>query len=241
MAVRAAGHGDRRRQRKRRRQNRARAARRTARPGARFSGRADARYARLSGGVRRVLARFSLGAYQRSRLWIEYLGGGRGSATERAVDVYGLVYRTGFWYAVAYCHLREDLRVFRLDRVRRFACWTRLSPRRRSSTRSITCSTRLRPFPAYWAGRSAVQGDAGTGRAARHARSVGMLEAAPGGVLLHCYADGLEWMARFLIGTGLKFTVHRPARTARQAARDRPLNFAHGEEGPDVCKLLNWN
>ena len=36
-----------------------------------------------------VLARFSLGAYQRSRLWIEYWGGSRGSATERAVDVYG--------------------------------------------------------------------------------------------------------------------------------------------------------
>src|SRR5712692_5635346 len=37
--------------------------------------------------------------------------------TERNVDLYGLVYRASFWYAVGYCHLREDLRVFRLDRV----------------------------------------------------------------------------------------------------------------------------
>src|SRR2546421_12795898 len=40
-----------------------------------------------------------------------------GEETERSVDLYGLVYRAGYWYAVGYCHLREDLRVFRLDRV----------------------------------------------------------------------------------------------------------------------------
>src|SRR5438067_10750936 len=37
--------------------------------------------------------------------------------TERTVDLYGLVYRSGFWYGVGYCHLREGLRVFRLDSV----------------------------------------------------------------------------------------------------------------------------
>src|SRR5207302_5307522 len=37
--------------------------------------------------------------------------------TQRTVELYGLVCRSGFWYAVGYCHLREGVRVFRLDRV----------------------------------------------------------------------------------------------------------------------------
>src|SRR5690606_13267120 len=31
---------------------------------------------------------------------------------------YGVVYHEGYWYAAGYCHLRDDLRTFRLDRVR---------------------------------------------------------------------------------------------------------------------------
>src|SRR5262249_33187680 len=37
--------------------------------------------------------------------------------SEREADIYGLVYRGGYWYSVGYCHLRQDLRVFRLDRI----------------------------------------------------------------------------------------------------------------------------
>src|ERR1051326_7037648 len=41
----------------------------------------------------------------------------QGEETERQFDPYGLVYRAGRWYAAGYCHLRDGLRVFRLDRV----------------------------------------------------------------------------------------------------------------------------
>jgi predicted DNA-binding transcriptional regulator YafY len=146
-----------------------------------------------------VLARFSLGAYQR----------GRGSKTERAVDVYGLVYRTGFWYAVAYCHLREGLRVFRLDRVRRIRV---LEEQFASPPEFDVLDYLLGSFasiPGYW--DVEVLFKAKLEQVEHHvSRSVGTLEVVPGGVLLHCYADGLEWMARFLIGTSLKFTVQQP-------------------------------
>jgi hypothetical protein len=42
--------------------------------------------------------------------------------TEREVDVYGLVWRGNAWYAVRYCHLRCDLRSFRLDRALGVEC-----------------------------------------------------------------------------------------------------------------------
>jgi predicted DNA-binding transcriptional regulator YafY len=37
--------------------------------------------------------------------------------TVRVIDPYGVVNHQGRWYAVAYCHLREGMRVFRLDRA----------------------------------------------------------------------------------------------------------------------------
>lgn len=40
-----------------------------------------------------------------------------GEVSLRDVDPYGLVFRTGYWYVSGYCHLRQDLRSFRLDRV----------------------------------------------------------------------------------------------------------------------------
>jgi len=40
-----------------------------------------------------------------------------GAATSREFDVYGLVFRTGRWYVVGHCHLRQGLRTLRLDRV----------------------------------------------------------------------------------------------------------------------------
>jgi predicted DNA-binding transcriptional regulator YafY len=37
--------------------------------------------------------------------------------TERTVRPYGLVFTRGHWFLVAFCQMREDLRVFRLDRI----------------------------------------------------------------------------------------------------------------------------
>jgi len=38
-------------------------------------------------------------------------------ATDRAVDPYALSLRWGNWYLIGYCHLREELRTFRIDRI----------------------------------------------------------------------------------------------------------------------------
>jgi predicted DNA-binding transcriptional regulator YafY len=40
-----------------------------------------------------------------------------GSQTERVFDPYGIVYHMGYWYTSGFCHLRGDLRTFRIDRV----------------------------------------------------------------------------------------------------------------------------
>jgi predicted DNA-binding transcriptional regulator YafY len=52
---------------------------------------------------------------------INYLPGSQqtgGGEQLRDVDPYALVHRWGWWYMVGFCHLRGDLRSFRVDRIR---------------------------------------------------------------------------------------------------------------------------
>ncbi|MGD8904907.1 MAG: YafY family protein, partial [Anaerolineae bacterium] len=41
----------------------------------------------------------------------------RQEVTQRSVDPYALALQWGNWYLVAYCHLRSDMRTFRVDRI----------------------------------------------------------------------------------------------------------------------------
>jgi predicted DNA-binding transcriptional regulator YafY len=50
------------------------------------------------------------------RLFMRYRSGQDG-LTERELDPYGIVFHEGLWYTAGYCHLRRDLRTFRLDRM----------------------------------------------------------------------------------------------------------------------------
>jgi len=37
----------------------------------------------------------------------------------RGVNPYHMLFREGFWYLVGYCHLREEIRIFRVDRIKK--------------------------------------------------------------------------------------------------------------------------
>ncbi len=51
------------------------------------------------------------------KLNIIYQSSGNLETSERVVRPYGLVYRWGWWYLVAYCEMRAELRTFRVDRM----------------------------------------------------------------------------------------------------------------------------
>ncbi|HLO32869.1 MAG TPA: YafY family protein [Anaerolineales bacterium] len=42
-------------------------------------------------------------------------------ATRRKIDPYALVFRSGLWYLVGYCHLRAAPRTFRVDRIQKLS------------------------------------------------------------------------------------------------------------------------
>jgi predicted DNA-binding transcriptional regulator YafY len=46
-----------------------------------------------------------------------YQSGHTPQGESREVDVYGLFHRSGWWYLVGFCHLRQGMRTFRVDRI----------------------------------------------------------------------------------------------------------------------------
>lgn len=54
---------------------------------------------------------------QRDRLTIHYQSLGSEEGQDRDISPYTLVHRRESWYVIAYCHLREDLRTFKLNRI----------------------------------------------------------------------------------------------------------------------------
>jgi predicted DNA-binding transcriptional regulator YafY len=48
---------------------------------------------------------------------LRYRGLARKDDTERVLDPYALTFQWGLWYLVGFCHLRQDMRTFRVDRV----------------------------------------------------------------------------------------------------------------------------
>ena len=43
----------------------------------------------------------------------------KGEKTKRSIDPYALTFRKRAWYLIGYCHLRKDIRTFRLGRIER--------------------------------------------------------------------------------------------------------------------------
>jgi predicted DNA-binding transcriptional regulator YafY len=53
---------------------------------------------------------------------IEYLTGRDEQPKNRIIDPYGMVYWNNKWYTVAFCHLRNEIRSFRVDRILQIKC-----------------------------------------------------------------------------------------------------------------------
>jgi predicted DNA-binding transcriptional regulator YafY len=129
--------------------------------------------------------------------------------TERAVDLYGLVYRSGFWYAVGYCHLRDDVRVFRLDRV------ISAKPRNEGYERpsDFDCLgyvvRSLAMMPDTWLIDVLLKT---TLEEAQHMVPPAMatLEQAPDGIVFRCYTGNLDWAAYLLAGLNCPFVIREP-------------------------------
>ena len=148
-------------------------------------------------------------AQQQRRVFLRY-SSWKGEESERAVDLYGLVYRSGYWYAVGYCHLRTDLRVFRLDRIvyAEMRDETFLRPVGFDSLGYVMRS--LAMTPTTWPIKVLLETTMEEAQEYVPA-VVATLEEAPEGILLRCSVDNLLWIAHFLASLPCPFGVMQPA------------------------------
>jgi predicted DNA-binding transcriptional regulator YafY len=134
----------------------------------------------------------------------------RGEATERAFDPYAIVFRQGRWYAVGHCHLRDALRMFRLDRVAALQLTGDAFERPDGFDAAAFVVESLARIPNIWEVEVLLRAPFEEARR-RLSPVFGTLEPCEGGVLLRAQGDHLSWMARELVATGLPLTVLRPA------------------------------
>lgn len=154
------------------------------------------------------LAVLSQGVRARRRVWLRYLDE-RQSATERHVNPYGVVQRGGRWYVTGYCHLRQALRVFRLDRVAEVSLLeaTFEPPEDFDAAAYVNQSVAL--IPMAHSAEVLLRTDLETARRELYPNFV-TLEAAPEGVIMRCTTDNLRWLARVIAGLGFAWEVRGP-------------------------------
>jgi len=129
--------------------------------------------------------------------------------TERVIDPYGVVYRSGFWYTPAYCHLRNDVRTFRLDRMlsAELCADSFTPPENFDCVAHVNHSIAL--MPVGWNVEVLLQTTLEEAQC-HISPAMAMLEQEAEGVALRCNTESLEWIARVLIGLRYPFTVRKP-------------------------------
>jgi predicted DNA-binding transcriptional regulator YafY len=133
-----------------------------------------------------------------------------GAITRRAFDPYAVVYlANAAWYGVGFCHLRSDVRVFRLDRMRdvqpegasfiRPSDFDPLAYVRRS----------LALLPGRWHVEVVLDAPLVEARASV-STLFALVSEEDGDVVLRCTATDIDWLARTLVSMPFTFRVRTP-------------------------------
>ncbi|HEY2628066.1 MAG TPA: YafY family protein [Usitatibacter sp.] len=148
-------------------------------------------------------------AAQSRRVAIMRYRAAEGALTSREFDVYGLVFRSGRWYVVGYCHLRAGLRTLRLDRVAHaeMALVTFVRPKDFDATEYLTRA--LATLPRAVPVEVLIYTDM-SGARREMCHTLGAVEMEGEAVRITGSADDLEWYARELIRLPFRFEVRSP-------------------------------
>ncbi len=69
--------------------------------------------------IRDKLAVVRQAILKKKRILIEHSNLVKKVITEREIDPYNLIYRDASWYIIGHCHLRDQIRTFKLTRIRK--------------------------------------------------------------------------------------------------------------------------
>jgi predicted DNA-binding transcriptional regulator YafY len=166
----------------------------------------------FAAGASAAVVDLAAAAHARQRVHLHYRSA-QLSESERDFDPYGVAYRGGAWYTVGWCHLRADVRSFRLDRIVSVVPLP-LSFGRPDDfdllahlTESIAALPRTHAIDVLLDTTLAVARREIFG-------AIGTLAQADEGVVLRAQADDLDWFARELARLPFAFRIREPAALA---------------------------
>ena len=134
----------------------------------------------------------------------------RQETAEREVDPYALVHQWGVWYLVGHCHLRGEMRTFRVDRIQALRVLeTNFVKPADFSVREYMARAFEPPEPVY---EIEVRFDPPVAPSVReeHADWRHLTENADGSVTVAFVSSELDWPASFVLRYGEAATVIRP-------------------------------
>ena len=156
-----------------------------------------------------ILSTMSSAAQLQQRVHIEYHSD-QGEDTERDFDPYGLTYYLQRWYVVGYCHLRQDLRSFRLDRITHIDTINAHFERPAGFDPLAHMMQAIATMPRKFAFELLLKTDIEI--AQREVFDVlGVLEVDKDGVILRGSVEDLDWLARQISIFSFDFVVREPA------------------------------
>jgi len=133
----------------------------------------------------------------------------QGEATERDFDPYGLTYYLHKWYAVGFCHLRQDLRSFRLDRISYINAIHAHFKRPEGFEPLAHVMQAIATLPRKFAFELLLKTDMDT--AQKEVFDVlGVLESVQGEVIMRGSVEDLDWLARQISIFSFEFVVREP-------------------------------
>lgn len=155
-----------------------------------------------------VLSAMSSAAQLQQRVHIQYHPN-QGEDTERDFDPYGLTYYLHKWYVVGYCHLRRDLRSFRLDRITQINPLAAHFDRPEGFDPLAHIMQAVATLPRKYAFELLLKTDIQT--AQNEVFDVlGILEADKEGVIMRGSVEDLDWLARQISIFSFDFIVREP-------------------------------
>ena len=155
-----------------------------------------------------VLSAMSSAAQLQQRVHIQYHPN-QGEDTERDFDPYGLTYYLNRWYVVGYCHLRQDLRSFRLDRITQINIVAAHFERPEHFDPLAYLMQTIAIMPRPFAFELLLKTDIST--AQKEVFDVlGILEASNDGVIMRGSVEDLDWLARQISIFSFDFVVREP-------------------------------
>jgi len=142
-----------------------------------------------------------------------YRGFARQEDTDRVVEPYALTLKWGLWYLVGFCHLRQELRTFRVDRIQQVTSLKdRFTMPRDFSVREYLARS-MRFEPAYTVGVH-LEASVAPDVRERHGHWMDMTDHADGSITVRFGVAGLAWATGWVLTHGPAAKVLEPPELA---------------------------